>query len=191
MYVALIALSCGTAMKLTSGRGWWVYCSPLWNNPMLANLGHFHLCVLICSIYFNDVIFSSALLLPGPHKLTKREKIQMKLHNSSIIPIKPHTPPHVYCSGHRADVGGLPVSQQSRFTPTCSGLIPVWLEIARWDGWCNTLHVCHTYVCRVTGESHTVYEVAFWPWADRFLGLNWIFQAMSPTDMPPSSLLWT
>lgn len=178
-------------MKLTSGRGWWVYCSPLWNNPMLANLGHFHLCVLICSICFNDVIFSSAVLLLGPHKLTKRVKIQMKLHNSSIIPIKPHSPPS--CVLLRSQGRCWRVASVSAESFHTNLLQPQ--SCVAWDSQMgdviHCMYVIHMYVWRVTGESHTVYEVAFWPWVDRFLGLNWIFQAMSPTDMPPSSLLGT
>lgn len=100
----------------------------LWNNPMVANVGHFHLS-LMRSVCFNDVIFSSQLLLLGSHKLAKSLQIKIKLCHCFIAPVNAEM--RLYCSGDAADVesgfseasvGELP----ARFTLLiCSGLIPV------------------------------------------------------------------
>lgn len=113
---------------------------------MLANLGHFHLYILICSICFNDVIFSSALPLPGPHKLTKREKTQIKLHNSHIIPIKHHTPSYVFPRSQGRCWRVASVSAESFHTNL------LWphscvTRNSQMDMYDITQYVCHTYVC--------------------------------------------
>lgn len=97
---------------------------PLWNNPMFANVGHFHYFVLMRSVCFNDVIFLPQLLLQSPrrpNKSTKRLQIEINLYHIFIALVRTEMCAHCLCAkAHagggfsKASVGGLPAPQQCR-----------------------------------------------------------------------------